>query len=149
MRIVNDMYGYEIIPEEQLVIEIITGSINLESMKEFKQEQISDRLYSKKYDLLSVHINSRFEGLISELAAYVDFLKVNGLTEGRKAVSVFDTPNQLVYVTTLFNQLKLTSLNLKMTDSVEKGLEYLNKQSIKDKVNDIIEAIYSQISKSI
>ncbi len=149
MYIVNKTYGYHVYPEERLVIEVITGSINLKLMEQFKLVQLGDNEYSKEYDILSVHIDSEFNGLISEISEYVLFLKEYNFISSKDkiAVSVFQTPNQFAYISSLFKQLKSSDFGLYFTDSLEKGILHINKHYFKTEIEQMIQKILLNIQQ--
>ncbi len=98
--------NYEIIPEKQLMIELLDGIVTPGSIIHFKKIQLSDKQFNPSYNAIGDITNTSFDVATSQINAFVNFLRSNNDSFiVNKSAIILSTVNQQAYVN-LFNTFK-------------------------------------------
>jgi hypothetical protein len=91
---------YSILPEHNLIIEIHKGELDVDSYINFKKKLSKDPDFKANMNNLIDHKKVVFKTNPTDVQKFVDFIKNNANTLGKRKVALLtETPNQVVSTT--------------------------------------------------
>ena len=120
--------NFIILTEHKLIIEHLSGVLELESYKRFKKTVIYNELYSSSYNYIINFKNVDFKMSPSEVIQYVEFLKkIPEITGNKKLAFITNSPNQIVPATIYkMKQGENNNQTVEIFSTYEKALHWIN-----------------------
>lgn len=132
--------AFTILKEQRLVVEVLSGTVTLESLKAYKAFQARCDGYSPDFDILMVAKNTVFDFLLSEVHDYFEFVKKSQvqIAGNRIGAVVVDTPNQQVYVSNFKSISAILPQSFSICDNLDDAISHLGKLAIKEDIKQLV-----------
>lgn len=129
--------GYKIIPDHQLIVEVLEGELTLGSLLRFREEQMSDPLFNINYNYISDERYCVMDSIITKVDKYVEFMQqtLNQSDNIRKVASLVRTQNQMAYINAYKDRHSKLLQDLRLFTSLKSALKWLEKEQISAEVN--------------
>lgn len=124
--------GYRIIPEHQLIVEVLEGELTLDSLLHFRKEQMSDPLFDINYSYITDERFCVIDSIITEVDKYVSFME-KSLSQSdkiRKVASLVRTQNQMAYINAYKDRHTKKLQDLRLFTNLKTALGWLEKENI-------------------
>lgn len=141
---VNFCAGYQILTDQELIVEYLQGRVNLKGLKVYKQLQFEDPLFNPSYTIISDTRECTFSDMFSQINQYINFLHEYRVKLEVKRISLTLTRNnnQLAYLK-FFKDRQNNSLlqELYLYHDLASGLSFLGKEDLELKINEVFDDI--------
>lgn len=138
---------YTILEELEFIIEYHEGLLTLESIIDYRMNQMHDPKFNPGFNMLLDMRNVEMTGDPEEVQEYVDFyMKNKNITGNRRVAVLTNTPKQVFY-TTLFEQNNDKLMQkTKIFSTQAAALKWLNVNLTEPELNKILHGLSTGIS---
>lgn len=146
----NQLFAsFKVLKDEQVVIEVMRGTITLSGIKKLKLEQVADPDFNPNFNQISDLRDCKIVGLISEMDDFVDFMKAHGdkIAGNRKVVGLVNSPLLVGYLKFYRNKQVKLRQEFRLFASLSDGLEWIERKELFDKINSEISVLEQQLKQ--
>jgi hypothetical protein len=117
---------YTIIPELKLIVEYMSGKIDLPTMVNFQIKETEDSLYNADYDNIADLRNAEFVITDGAIKKYAEFVRqTEKMISNRKVAILTVTPNQTA-ITMMYSQyIDNSPINNKVFSTMEAAIKWI------------------------
>lgn len=140
---------YTVLKEEQIVIEIMRGTITLSGIKNLKLAQAANPDFNPNYNQVSDLRDCQIVGLISEMDDFVDFMKAheNKIAGNRKVIGIVNSPLLVGYLKFYRNKQVKLRQEFRLFANLSDGLEWIARPELNDKINAEISVLENNLKQ--
>jgi len=139
---------YQIITQNNLIIEFHKGTLDVDSYIEFKKKLFSDKDFKPGLNYFIHHKNVTFLTNQTDIKKFVTFLGAHSDSLGKRKVALItNTPNQVVSTTIYKTMQANLNQEVEIFSTDEAALNWLIPKSfsIKD-LNEILKILFAEIN---
>ena len=138
--------SFIIIKEKKIMVEVLSGVLTLQNMKDHKIMQTHDINFSVENDLLCDLRNAIIKVTIDEVDEYIKYLSSKGNVFGsRKSATLVSTANQLAYSLAFKKFEEMLPQKIKIfNNDFDATLAWLGKSEEKDEISKCIEKMKNE-----
>lgn len=137
-------YSFAIIPEQQLVIENIIGTLNLDGILELRQRVRDDGRFDPAYDFILDFRNCFIDIIVGDLQEFIaNYDKENKVFDKHKTVFLVSNHNQLAYALGLkaMEEKGQIPRTIKIFTETDSAMDWLEKPLLKNEVKELFKSM--------
>jgi hypothetical protein len=140
MTLLKSNYG--ILKDFNLLIECLSGNLDLKSYIDFVKRTTLDRLFSKNMNYFIDLCNVVVTASIDDIRIYNNFTESNFQCDKKRRVALLtNSPNQMVFATLFKNSNTQKLKEIEVFSTKESALEWINNSLNKNEILNIFSSI--------